>query len=81
MVVRVSAGELNLEHVLEDTFAFSQLCWPVPDRCMKLSIDLKLCDDNLRSSAGATDDDEGHFGEDEEQEAVAEETHAAARIS
>ncbi len=46
----------------------SQLCWPVPDRCIRLSIDLKLCDDYLRSVAGAADDDESLFGKDDERE-------------
>ena len=50
----------------------SQLCWPVPDRCMRLSIDLKLCDDNLRSSAAVADEDEGQFGEEEPDDAAEE---------
>jgi hypothetical protein len=80
LLVRVAEGDLVLPHVLEDTFALSQLCWPVPDRCMRLSIDLKLCDDNLRSSAGATDDDEGQFGEDDDFDAGIEEAYATSRI-
>jgi hypothetical protein len=64
--VRIAAGNLNLEYVLEDTFAMSQLCWPAPDRCMRLSIDLKLCDDYLRSIAADADEDAGQFGDDEE---------------
>jgi hypothetical protein len=67
LVVRIVAGDLKLEPVLEDTFAMSQLCWPVPDRCMRLSIDLKLCDDHLRSIAAQSDDDEGQFGDDEDE--------------
>lgn len=66
LLIRIAAGDLRLEYVLEDTFGFAQLCWPVPDRCMRLSIDLKLCDDALRSNAGAADSDEGQFGEEEE---------------
>lgn len=66
LTLRIAAGDLNLEKVLEDTYRMSQLCWPVPDRCIRLSVDLKLCDDYLRSVAGAADEDEGLFGEDDE---------------
>ena len=65
LAVQIVAGNLTLEHVLEDTFAMSQLCWPVPNRCMRLSVDLKLCDDYLRSIAAEADDDGGQFGDDE----------------
>lgn len=65
LLIRIVAGELNLEYLLEDTFDMSQLCWPVPDRFIRLSIDLKLCDETLRSVASAADDDEGQFGEEE----------------
>jgi hypothetical protein len=43
----------------------SQLCWPVPNRCMRLPIDLKLCDDLLRATAGNADEEEAIYGEDE----------------
>ena len=56
--VKVARGPLELEAVLEDVFALSQLCWMVPDRCIRLPITLKLCDDFLRSVAGDTDQDE-----------------------
>jgi len=65
LCVRIVTGQLNLEKILEDTFGMSQLCWPVPDRYMRLSVDLKLCDDYLRSIAASADEDEGLFGEDE----------------
>lgn len=42
----------------------SQLCWPVPDRYIRLSIDIKLCDDHLRSVAAEADDDEAVYGDD-----------------
>ena len=76
--VRIAAGELNLEDVLEDTFGMSQLCWPVPDRCMRLSIDLKLCDDYLRSIAADADEDAGQFGDDDEEWVEQEERVAAS---
>jgi hypothetical protein len=34
---------------------------------MRLSIDLELCDDHLRSIAAFSDEDEGQFGDSEEQ--------------
>jgi len=73
LLVRIAAGELNLEYVLEDTFDMSQLCWPVPDGCIRLSIDLKLCDETLRSVASAADDDEGQFGEEETDDGTTDE--------
>jgi len=73
LLVRIVAGELNLEYVLEDTFDMSQLCWPVPDRFIRLSIDLKLCDETLRSVASAADDDEGQFGEEETDDGATDE--------
>lgn len=69
LLVRVSAGNLDLGKVLEDTFAMSLLCWPKPDGFIRLSIDLKLCDDNLRAVASLADDDEAEFGEDDPEEA------------
>lgn len=77
LIVRVATGDLRLEHVLEDTFAMSQLCWPVPDRCMRLSIDLKLCDDYLRSIAADADEDAGQFGDDDEEWSEKEKCMAA----
>jgi hypothetical protein len=62
LVGRVVRGNLNLECVLEDTFALSQLCWPVPTGCMRLPVDLKLCDEHLRAFAGRADEDNALFG-------------------
>lgn len=62
--VRVARGSLRLEAILEDTFRMSLLTWPVPDLCMRLSVDLKLCDDLLRSVAARADDDEAEYGAD-----------------
>lgn len=66
LLVRIARGSLDLIKVLEDTFAMSQLCWPVPNRCMRLPIDLKLCDDLLRATAADADDDEALYGEEDE---------------
>jgi hypothetical protein len=73
LLVGIARGSLDLLKVLEDTFAMSQLCWPVPNRCMRLPIDLKLCDDLLRATAADADDDEAMYGEEEELD-VNEET-------
>jgi len=61
LVVRVVRGNLKLAWILEDTFGLSQLCWPVPTACMRLPIDLKLCDEHLRAFAGRADEDNALF--------------------
>ncbi len=63
LVVRIVRGNLDITHVLEDTFGMSQLCWPVPASCMRLPIDLKLCDEHLRAFAAKADEDSAVFGE------------------
>lgn len=63
LVVRVVRGNLNIEWVLEDTFGMAQLCWPVPTGCMRLPVDLKLCDEHLRAFSGRADEDSALFGE------------------
>lgn len=63
LVVRVVRGKLKIEWILEDTFGMSQLCWPVPTGCMRLPVDLKLCDEHLRAFAGRADEDSAVFGE------------------
>lgn len=78
LYVRVVMGELDLEKILEDTFWMSQLCWPVPDRCIRLSVDLKLCDDYLRSIAGDADDDEGMFGAEDDDDGIEPDEHVSA---
>ena len=68
LLVKLSAGNLNLEYILEDTFVMSLLCWSKPDGFIRLSIDLKLCDDNLCAVASVADYDEAQFGEEETDE-------------
>jgi len=68
LVLRVVRGDLDLVLVLEDTFDMSQLCWPTPKGCMRLSIDLKLCDEHLRAFAAGADEDRAVFGESVEDE-------------
>lgn len=63
LYIRLVRGDLELAKVLEDTFGMSQLCWPVPNRCMRLPIDLKLCDDLLRATAADADEEEAIYGD------------------
>lgn len=63
---RIVRGSLDLAQVLEDTFRMAQLCWPTPLGCMRLPIDLKLCDEHLRAFAGRADEDKALFGDEEE---------------
>ena len=68
LVLRVARGDLDIVRVLKDTFDMSQLCWPTPRGCMRLSIDLKLCDEHLRAFAAWADEDRAVFGESVETE-------------
>ncbi len=78
--VRIARGKLDLSDVLEDVFAMSQLCWMVPNRCIRLPIDVKLCDEVLRSVAGNAEDEEIYEDEEgletEEREAALDPLHA-----
>jgi hypothetical protein len=60
----VVRGDLSLAKVLEDTFRMSLLAFPVPDRVMRLPIDMKLCDEFLRAVASESDADEALYGEE-----------------
>jgi len=64
--VCIAHGALDLWKVLEDTAGMALLAWAAPDRSMRLSIDLKLCDDFLRAVAAEADQDEAAFGEVDE---------------
>jgi hypothetical protein len=64
--VRVVRGDFSLAQALEDTFRLSLLSWAAPDKSMRLPITLKLCDDFLRSIAGAADEGAAEFGEEGE---------------
>jgi hypothetical protein len=67
LFIRVVRGELELSRVLEDAFQKSLLSWPVPDRMIRLPIDLKLCDEFLRAVAADADEDEAVYGEEHER--------------
>lgn len=81
LLVGIARGSLALLKVLEDTFALSQLSWPVPNRCMRLPIDLKLCDELLRATASDADDDEALYGEKEEEQDFSEGTDLGHPLS
>lgn len=66
--IRVAYGDLDISKVLEDVFALSQLCWMVPDNCIRLPITIKLADDFLRPVAADADEDEAVYGEDHDEE-------------
>ena len=66
LAVRVVHGDLNLDFVMEDIFRKSLLCWPTPDKCMRLPIDAKLCDEFLRALASEANEEEAQWGEEEE---------------
>ncbi|MGA2658449.1 MAG: hypothetical protein ABSH34_13165 [Verrucomicrobiota bacterium] len=68
LVILLARGNLDLVKILEDTFRMAQLCWPTPTGCMRLPVDLKLCDEHLRACAGRADEDKALFGESEEEE-------------
>jgi hypothetical protein len=61
---RVARGQLDLAKILEDTFRMSLLAYSVPDRVMRLPIDMKLCDEFLRAVASQSDEDEATYGEE-----------------
>jgi len=69
--VRVAFGTLDIVKILEDTSAMSLLCWSAPDRCMRLPVDLKLCDEYLRAVASDADEEGAVFGKSEENTMVA----------
>ena len=73
LAVKVARGKLDLPQVLEDVFCMSQLCWMTPDRCIRLPIDLKLCDEFLRVVAAGSEEEEVDEDESDAAEAVTDE--------
>lgn len=55
-------GALDLEWVLEDIFALSQLVFTAPDKCMRLPLTIKLAHDFLEPIAGDADDEAALYG-------------------
>jgi hypothetical protein len=63
---KVVRGEMRIEEALEDIFCLSLLSWPVPDRYIRLPIDIKLCDDELSVAAGQLEEVDDQSDEDSE---------------
>lgn len=74
-VVKVE-GALDIEGILEDIFALSQLVFTAPDKCMRLPLTIKLAHDFLEPIAGDADDEAALYEPDppEPLELTAEET-------
>jgi hypothetical protein len=68
LAVGIVDGPVELEKVMEDVFALSQLVFTAPDKCERLPITIKLADDFLEPIAGDADDEEGRY--DGEEDAV-----------
>jgi hypothetical protein len=68
---RIAYGDTAIEDALRDVFWQSLLCWPVPDRYIRLPIDVKLCDDELSVVAAQPDDEEDHYDDENEFEPLA----------
>lgn len=64
----VAYGDIKIQEALQDIFWLSLLCWPVPDRYIRLPIDVKLCDDELSVVAARVDDDDEQSDGDEEED-------------
>ncbi len=62
-------GEFNIQDVLEDIFALSQLAFSAPDKCSRLPISIKLDDDLLEPIASGADEEDALY-EIEESSAV-----------
>jgi hypothetical protein len=69
VAVRVVQGPIKLEWAMEDIFRKSLLSWPTPGSCLSVPIDLKLCDEALRSFAGKAEDEIAIHGADDEESA------------
>lgn len=73
LYVEIAYGELEINKVLQDIFSLSQLCWMSPDKCCRLPITVKLCDEFLRSVAAESNEDEAIYGEMEDMDEFEEE--------
>jgi hypothetical protein len=64
LAVRIVQGPINLDWAMEDIFHKSLLSWPTPGNCLSVPIDLKLCDEALRSFAGEAEDEIAIYGQE-----------------
>jgi len=58
-------GGLDIEYVLEDIFALSQLIWSAPDSCGRLPLTIRLAHEFLEPVAAEADIDRALYGEEE----------------
>jgi len=65
--ISIVDGTLEIERVLEDVFALSNLTWSAPDKCQRLPITVKLGDDFLRPIASPADVETALYGEEKEE--------------
>jgi len=61
--VYIVEGDLNVEWILEDIFALSQLNYSAPDKCVRDPLTIKLNDEFLEPIAGEYDEDRARYGE------------------
>jgi hypothetical protein len=78
--VRIADGNLEIEKVLEDVFALSNLTWSAPDKCQRLPITTKLGDTFLRPIASPADVEKALYGEEEAGDEEAEEVEAGEKL-
>lgn len=57
-------GDLDIEWVLSDIFALSQLTFTAPDKCSRLPITVKLANDFLEPIGAEVDEEEALYGSD-----------------
>ncbi len=65
---RIPYGDMTIKDGLQDIFWLSLLSWPVPDRYIRLPIDVKLCDDELSVVAAQLDDDDEQSDEESDND-------------
>ena len=73
-------GGLNIEYVLEDIFALSQLIWSAPDSCGRLPLTIRLAHEFLEPVAGEANIEEALYGEEETFEKEEEEIEEVTQV-
>jgi hypothetical protein len=66
LLATIADGGLEIEKVLADIFALSQLAWTAPDKASRHPITTKLGDMFLRPIASAADEEEARYGDEDE---------------
>jgi len=66
--VKIAEGQLEIEKILGDVFALSNLTWSAPDKCQRLPITIKVGDTFLSPIASPADVERALYGEEEEGE-------------